>query len=114
MWARPLPAERPPAIQKKSSGSKHNRKGQVSCLSWCHLPRGTTLQNSQIFRQSRLCAAASSWLGLFTEASKAGFGFWDANLVFPIPSAPFPPPGFRPSFSGVSLNQKGIGMCQRG
>lgn len=29
---------------------------------------------------------------------------WDANLIFPTPSAPFPPPHFGPSFSGRSLN----------
>jgi len=72
--------------------------------SWCHLPGRTTLQNSRIFKRSGLCATASSRLELFTRAFKAGFRFWDTSLLFPIPSAPFPPPSFRPSFSGFRRN----------
>lgn len=68
-------------------------------MSLCHLLQGTTLQNSQIFSWSRLCPTASSQLGLFTPDLEAGFCLRDANLTFPIPSAPFPPPGLRPSFS---------------
>lgn len=82
-------------------------------LSWCHLPRGITLQNSQIFKWIwGLCTTAFSRLGLFTQALKAGFSFWDASQNLPIPSAPFLPPGSRPSFSGVSLNQRNQDMSE--